>query len=151
VAEDADLPVDPDVSPFDVPARRARVWDVALAVAAGGAVGGAARYLLNHWLGGADFPWATLVENVLGCFLLGGLMVFLLDVWAPRRYLRPFLGVGVLGGFTTFSAYTSETRDLLLDGRASAGLAYLFGSVAAGLLATWSGITLARAIAKETR
>jgi CrcB protein len=146
VAEEQDLPVDPDVSPFAVRGTRARPWDVVLAIAAGGALGGAARYLVNVVVPQAGFPWPTFVENVVGCFLLGALMVFLLDVWPPNRYLRPFLGVGVLGGFTTFSAYTSETRALLMDGRAPAALLYLFGSVALGLLATWLGITTARVL-----
>lgn len=142
VAEE--LPVDPDASPFRSRSRRGPAWDVVLVIAAGGAIGGAGRYLLNVALPTAGFPWSTFVENVLGCFLLGGLMVFLLDVWPPRRYLRPFLGVGVLGGFTTFSAYTSETRDLLLTDRAPTALVYLFGSVLLGLIATWAGITAAR-------
>lgn len=149
VAEERSLPVDPDVSPFAVAASRHRSWDIALVIAAGGAIGGAARYLLSLGLAADGFPWATLVENVTGCFLLGALMVFLLDVWRPSRYLRPFLGVGVLGGFTTFSAYTAETRGLLLEGRVPVALLYLFGSVIAGLLATWLGIALARTVLKE--
>lgn len=143
--------MDPDVSPFDVAVPRAReqVWDLVLVIAAGGAFGGAARFLLNRAVPTTDFPWATFAENVTGCLLLGALMVFLLDVWTPGRYLRPFLGVGVLGGFTTFSAYTSETRALLLDGRVPAALMYVFGSLIVGLLATWTGITVARGIAGD--
>ncbi|MEZ5186917.1 MAG: CrcB family protein [Candidatus Nanopelagicales bacterium] len=141
------LPVDPDASPFDVaaPRLRHRTWDLLLAIAAGGAVGGAGRYLLNTTVDSALFPWSTFVENILGCFLLGALMVFLLDVWPPSRYLRPFLAVGVMGGFTTFSAYTAETRALLLDGQAQMALIYLFASVGVGLVGVWSGIVLARA------
>lgn len=93
-------------------------------------------------LGPFDFPWSTLAANVTGCLLLGVLMVLLLDVWRPGRYLRPFLAVGVLGGFTTFSAYTAETLALLQEGRAPAALAYMFGSVLAGLLATWAGMAI---------
>lgn len=132
---------------------RSRAWDIALVIAAGGALGGAGRYLLNQLLPTAAFPWSTLVENVLGCFLLGALMVYLLDVWRPRRYLRPFLGVGVLGGFTTFSAYTSESRAMLLDGRTPQALVYMFGSIVLGLFATWVGITAARYVSapKEAR
>lgn len=141
-----DLPVDPDLSVSRVHGRRSIDWTVPLVIAAGGALGGAGRYLLGRGLAAEQFPWATLVENVVGCFLLGALMVFLLEVWRPSRYLRPFLGVGVLGGFTTFSAYTAETRALLLEGRTPAALLYLFGSVIAGLLATWLGITLTRTI-----
>ena len=145
------LPVDPDVSPFDVEAPHAaeRTWDVLLAIAAGGAIGGAGRYLLNTAVGPTLFPWSTFVENVTGCFLLGVLMVFLLDVWPPSRYLRPFLAVGVMGGFTTFSAYTSDTRALLLDGQVALALTYLFASVAVGLVGVWLGIVLARAVARD--
>jgi CrcB protein len=149
------LPVDPDLP--DVyrsgaqPVRRRR-WDVALVIAAGGALGGAARWALNQaWpVAPGEFPWATFVENVTGCLVLGALMVFLIDVWRPSRYARPFLGIGLLGGFTTFSAYTSDTRALLLDGQAPLALAYLFGTLLAALAATWLGIVAARTAAGIT-
>ena len=137
--------------PFGAKPARERVWDIALAVACGGALGGAARYGLNTAFPHSpeQFPTSTFIENVTGCFVLSALMVYLLDVWPPNRYLRPFLGVGVLGGFTTFSAYTAETRGLLQEGEAPVALLYLFGSVAAGLIAVWIGATLARAVAGE--
>jgi CrcB protein len=127
--------------------------DVAAVVAAGGALGGLARWALNEIVpaAGGGFPWSTLVENVSGSFLLGALMVFLLDVWPPGRYLRPFLGVGVLGGFTTFSTYTSETRALLLDGQVVLAVVYLLGTVVAGLAAAWAGLVLARLAAGAGR
>lgn len=136
--QDPGLPTDPDAV-----VTRDRVWDVALAVAAGGALGGGARFLINSALP-SDFPWATFLENVLGCFLLGLLMVFVLEVWPANRYLRPFLGVGVLGGFTTFSAYTVGIVDLVDQQRSLAALVYLFASVLLGLLGTWSGLALGR-------
>lgn len=131
------------------PGTRLRRWDVALVIAAGGAIGGALRYLLNQAIPhGADgFPWATFLENVSGCLVLGALMVFLLDVWSPHRYARPFLGIGVLGGFTTFSAYTVETVALLRSGHAPTAFAYLLATVIVGLLATWAGIAIARRVA----
>ena len=119
------------------------------------AVGGAPRRRRpvrpQHRLAYRDraLPWSTFIENVSGCFLLGMLMVYLLDVWPPNRYLRPFLGVGVLGGFTTFSAYTSDTRAMLAHGEGPLAMVYFFGSILFGLLATWSGITLARTIAQD--
>lgn len=144
-----DLPVDSDSPEPDVFRQRSRAgrrWDIALVIAAGGAVGGGARYLLTsswpHAAGG--FPWATFVENVSGSLLLGALMVFLLEVWRPRRYTRPFLGVGVLGGYTTFSTYTADIDALLRAGAVPIALAYLFGTLAAGFLATWTGLTVAR-------
>lgn len=147
-----DLPMDPDLTVMDEPLNAPhgrgthRRWDIALVIAAGGAIGGGMRWLLNEALPHADsgFPWSTFAENVSGCLILGVLMVFLLDVWTPHRYARPFLGIGVLGGFTTFSAYTVETLGLLRVGQASTAFAYLFGTVILGLLATWTGIAVAR-------
>lgn len=145
----AALPIDPDVSAEDfgrgVAFLRSR-WDVLMVIGAGGALGSLARWGVGELVpwSGRDFPWATFIENVSGGFLLGVLMVFLLDVWAPHRYLRPFLGVGVLGGYTTFSTYMLESRDLLADGRAATAFAYLAGSLLAGLFAVWLGIVLAR-------
>lgn len=141
-------------SPFDLPAARPpreRIWDLCLAIGAGGALGGALRHGLNLLLAdrAAEIPWATLLENVAGSFVLGAVMVYLLDVWPPNRYLRPFLGVGLLGGFTTFSAYTSETRDLLLAGESALALLYLFLSPVVGLAAAAAGTIAARAISER--
>lgn len=135
------LPVDSDTGDQ---IGREPVWDIALVVAAGGAVGGGARHLVSSLIPHQGWPWNTFVENVVGCLLLGVLMVLLLEVWRPRKYTRPFLGVGVLGGFTTFSAFTVETHGLLAEGRGVAAMTYVFGSVACGLLATWIGITVTR-------
>ncbi len=137
-------------APFDPqPRPRSRRWDVALVVAAGGALGGAARWTISSaWpTPPGGFPWATFVENVVGCLLLAALLVVLLEVTRPHRYLRPFLGVGVLGGFTTFSAYTQDARALLLAGESGLAGLYLAGTLLAGLLATWAGLVLARGAA----
>lgn len=147
----ADLPVDPDLPAPDRrrAGARSRRWDIALVIAAGGAIGGGARWALNQAVptdvGG--FPWSTFAENVTGCLLLGAVMVFLLDVWRPHRYARPFVGIGVLGGFTTFSAYAVETDALLRSGQGVLALTYLFGTLIVGLIATWAGIAAARTIA----
>ncbi len=161
-----ELPIDSDRpapdGPASLAARRAerprtarkgpRRWDIALVIAAGGAIGGAARYGLNQWWPAqpGEFPWATFTENVLGCLLIGALMVYLLEVMAPRRYARPFLGIGVLGGFTTFSAYAADTAGLLRAGEPPLALAYFFGTVTVALLATWTGLVLARSAAAVT-
>jgi CrcB protein len=147
------LPVDPDRDGDDevVPGRPpVEHWDVALAVAAGGAIGGLARYATTELVGThpASFPWATFVENVVGCLLLGALMVVLVELRGPSRYARPFLGVGVLGGYTTFSAYTSEIRALAASGHTVTAALYLAGSVVAGLLATLVGVAGARVVAR---
>ena len=99
-------PVDPDVTPEDVRTSeldhalvRDRL-DVLGVIAAGGALGAVARYAAGElWPHASDgVPWATLGVNAIGSFLLGLLMFYVTDVWPPRRYVRPFLGVGVLGG-----------------------------------------------------
>jgi fluoride exporter len=106
-----------------------------LAVAAGGAVGACARWLLGEWfpIGDGAFPWTTFAINVVGCALLALLPASAL----VRRHpvLPPALGTGVLGGFTTLSAYSEESRALLAAGHTSTASAYLLGTLATCLLA----------------
>ncbi len=128
-------------------------WDILAVIAAGGALGSLARWglalALPHPPGG--FPWATFLANVSGCLLIGILMVALTDVWPPSRYLRPFLGIGVLGGYTTFSTYMLDTRALLVTGHAAAAGGYLIGSLVAGLAAVWAGVVIARSAIRLAR
>lgn len=149
------LPVDPDapsVIEAEGPGVRRRFevlrarGDVLLVIGAGGALGSLARWGVGELLpwSGNGFPWATFVENVSGGLALGMLMVFLLDVWPSHRYLRPFLGVGLLGGYTTFSTYMLESRDLFAGDQVAIAFTYLAGSLAAGLIAVWIGIAVAR-------
>lgn len=150
------LPMDPDTATDTVANGSHRWlsflrsrWDVLLAISAGGALGSLARWgvgALVPWTG-LTFPWATFIENISGGFALGALMVFILDVWPPHRYLRPFLGVGVLGGYTTFSTYMLETRHLLAEGQLVTAFTYLGGSLLVGLCAVWLGIASARMVA----
>ena len=152
------LPVDPDLPFPRRVARRGllglrRRWDILLVIAAGGALGSTARYLLAvalpHRADG--LPWATVTVNIVGSFLLGALMVFVIDVWAPQRYVRPFFGVGVLGGLTTFSTYTMDTWTLVTHGRHAAAAVYFFGSFAGGLTAIWAGLVTARVVIRRAR
>ncbi|GLX00229.1 CrcB family protein [Microtetraspora sp. NBRC 16547] len=129
------------------PARaRWRTFGVLSAIAVGGGLGSIARYLVGSAVpaGTSGFPWGTLVANVTGCFALGALMVFVLQVWPPRRYVRPFLGVGFLGGYTTFSTVTVEITRL----PAPTAAAYATASLAAGLTAVWCGMAIARLAAR---
>ncbi len=128
-------------------------WDILAVIALGGALGSLARWglaiALPHQPGA--FPWATFLTNVSGCLLIGALMVLLADVWPPSRYLRPFLGIGVLGGFTTFSAYMLDTRALLVTGHPGTAGTYLLGSLAAGLAAVWAGVAMLRSAIRLAR
>jgi CrcB protein len=125
-------------------------WDVLTVISLGGAVGSLCRWSLTLWVPhpSGTFPWATLVANTTGCFLLGVLMVFTINVLPPSRYLRPFLGVGVLGGYTTFSTYMLDARNLLVTRQTALAGQYVFGTLAAGLVAVWLGVTTARLLTR---
>ena len=119
-------------------------------VALGGAIGSAARYQVNVWSGrlfGSEFPWHTLFVNISGCFAMG----LLLELMALRlnvgNDIRAFLTTGILGGFTTFSAFSLDFAFLVE--RKSYGLAgaYAAGSVALSLAAVFTGLYLVRALA----
>lgn len=131
----------------------ARDLDVLAVIAAGGVVGSLGRWGIASALPhrGTGYPWATFLENVTGCLLLGVLMWFVVEVWIVGRYVRPFLGVGVLGGFTTFSTFSVETTGLLRDGAVGMAALYVVGSVLAGLLAVRVGRVLAAAAVPRRR
>ena len=113
----------------------------AILVALGSAAGGVARWALAGWLDARapGFPWGTLAVNVLGGALIGVAYALI-----ERESVRLLLITGVLGGFTTFSAYSWQTLALLHEERFGAAAGYAFGSVAACLLACWAGWSLAR-------
>jgi CrcB protein len=115
-------------------------------VAAGGVAGALARYGLGlafpHPRTG--FPWATFGINVSGCLLIGLLVVLVTEGPAAHPLTRPFLGTGVLGGYTTFSTAMVDTQHLWSAGAAGTGLAYLFGTLAAALAAVWLGVLAMR-------
>ncbi|GAA3378941.1 CrcB family protein [Streptomyces racemochromogenes] len=140
--------IDPDVD-LHVPAQRAEPQGrVLAAVAAGGAVGASARYglaLLWPAAPGA-FPWATFWTNTAGCALIGVLMVLISEGGrsAPHPLLRPFAGVGVLGGFTTFSTYAVDFSRLLDEGEAGTALAYAGLTVVAALGVVWAAASVTR-------
>ncbi|PJE96948.1 camphor resistance protein CrcB [Streptomyces carminius] len=154
--DEPDGPVDPDVD-LRVPAHRAetagglrfrRTLAVLAAVAAGGALGATARYaLISAWPAPpGGLPWATLAVNTAGSALLGVLMVLVAEYGRGHPLARPFLGTGVLGGFTTCSAYALDTVTLLERGAAGTASAYLGGTLAAALGAVWAGAAAARAV-----
>lgn len=119
------------------------------AVAAGGALGSVARF----WLAGAvaaltgpRFPWGTLLINILGSFVIGGVAGLTMTParMAMHADLRIFLMVGICGGFTTFSAFSLQLLELLQTGYVVAGLLYGAGSVLLCLLVVWLGWSLGR-------
>jgi len=130
---------------------RPHVWDVTAAIAVGGALGALARYGVSTASPEAPgtFPWSTFAINAGGCLLIGALMVVLTEMGGrPHRLARPFLGVGVLGGFTTFSTYTVEVQRLITAGHPQLALAYLFGTLATALVAVQIGIVAARIVSR---
>ncbi len=141
-------PVDPDIDLRQArPGRHGRDDATILAaIAAGGATGAAARYLTGQaWPTPAGgFPASTLVINLLGCALIGVLMVLITEVWSNQRLLRPFLGTGVLGGFTTFSTYTVDIQRLVAGAHVDTALLYLTLTPIGALLAVWATATATR-------
>ena len=122
-----------------------------LLVMFGGAIGAGFRYHIGtvalRNLGPA-FPWGTWIVNLLGGFLMGILAGSLARQFtvAEGEPLRLFLGVGVLGGFTTFSAFSLETANMLVRGQAVTAAAYAVSSVAGSVLALFLGLFLTRGL-----
>lgn len=127
---------DPEPSPLPVP-----IVPLLLVVALGGVLGSLARYGVGLAMphGESALPVATLLVNVVGCLLLG----LLVGAQPDDRWLRPFLGTGVLGGFTTFSAFALET-DRLLDRAPAVALLYVALSLGLGLGAAAVGLRMTR-------
>ena len=119
-------------------------------VALGGALGALARYGISGWVYdrmGETFPWGTVVVNVLGCLALGAVVRWL-QVSDVSPEVRPFLTIGLLGAFTTFSTFSYETVALLQEGQwLRAGL-YVGGSVALGLIAMVVGMALVTTVVR---
>ncbi|MGH8867872.1 MAG: fluoride efflux transporter CrcB [Actinomycetes bacterium] len=123
------------------------------AVAVGGALGALARYGMTQALPPETgrFPWATFLTNLVGCFAIGMLLVFISEAYRAHRLVRPFLGVGVLGGFTTFSAYAVEYTALVEDQATGTALVYLVATPAVALAAALAGVSLTRALLRARR
>lgn len=142
-------------SPFETArrSRQATPWAVVGVVSAGGVVGALARYGLDHAFPHRpdEFAWATFGINVTGCLLIGMLMVLIADVWPTRRLLRPFLGTGLLGGYTTFSTYVVDIQHMVAADAARTALAYLVGTLIAAIGAGYAGITATRFVLDRLR
>jgi CrcB protein len=127
--------------------------DVLAVIAVGGAVGSTARYGISLLLPHPPdhVAWSTVTVNLTGAFLLGLLMVFVNEVWRPNRYVRPFLGVGVLGGYTTFSTYVLDAHALAAAGRVEPLAGYVLVTLLGGLSAVWAGEALGRLLLRGPR
>jgi len=122
-----------------------------LQVALGGAIGASARYLSGGVILralGSNFPYGTMFVNVVGSFVMGLLAVYLMErMDGSFGRFAPFLMTGVMGGFTTFSAYSLDALYLIERGRFAAATIYMGGSVLLAIAALFAGMTLARAFA----
>jgi len=118
-----------------------------LAIGVGGAVGSVLRYWLStavHAAAGRGFPYGTLAVNIIGCFAMGLLFVVFVERLTEAAVWRAGLLTGVLGGFTTFSAFSIETFNLLEQGEPLKALTNALLSVVLCLAATWLGVVLGR-------
>ena len=118
-----------------------------LPIAAGGALGAVARFLMagavQRAVGGA-FPWGTLAVNVLGALVMGLVVEAAARFWNMSEPVRVFLTTGVLGGFTTFSAFSLETGLLIQKSDWLSALAYIAASVLLCVLALFAGMWIIR-------
>jgi CrcB protein len=126
-------------------------WDIIAVVALGGAIGAVARYGVGlAWPTPAGtFPWATFTINVIGCALIGVLMVLITEFWTAHRLVRPFAGTGILGGFTTFSTYAVDAHNLVAANAPRTGLIYLVATPVAALCAVAVTVVLTRRLVRK--
>ncbi len=121
-----------------------------LLVAAGGALGTLLRFGVGRLaitLAGPGFPFGTFAVNILGGFLMGVLAGWLARIGQGAEELRLLLGVGVLGGFTTFSAFSLEVYNMITRAEVALAAAYAMSSVAGSVLAVLAGVWLMRSLA----
>ncbi len=118
-----------------------------LAIAAGGALGAVGRYATANLVGrllGHGFPFGTIAVNVVGSLILGALIEFMALKWNVGLELRAFLVIGVLGAFTTFSAFSLDTVVLFERGDLGAAFVYVMASVVLSIAALFAGLYLIR-------
>lgn len=123
---------------------------VFIVIGVGGALGAMARYALSTFIYqkyAHTFPWGTFLVNILGCFLLG--IVYVLGVkYFSSSNIRLFIMVGFLGAFTTFSAFSIETLNIIKAGQIKIALSYGFGSLFFCLIAVWMGVAMTQLLIK---
>jgi CrcB protein len=122
-------------------------FKILCSVAVGGALGAMIRYLLMNGIGhyiNAGFPYSTLVVNVVGCFVLGSLIEVFDFQWMHGKEMRSFLVVGVLGSFTTFSAFSQDVIFLMERGELSLAGLYIMLSVVLSIAGMFAGMIFLR-------
>lgn len=123
-------------------------WRHAAAVAVGGGVGAFLRFAVGAWVvhhhPAAKFPWATLAVNWVGCLMIGLIYGWMEDRTMLGVSMRYFLITGLLGGFTTFSAFGVETLYLFKRGESLMAWSYILASVTGGLVLAWQGERILR-------
>lgn len=122
---------------------------IVLYVGAGGAIGAIARYVLSSQIAlrfQQDFPLGTFTVNILGSLLMGVIIEYLVKTMPHSLELRAFLVVGILGGFTTFSAYSLEAITLIENGSYNIAATYIIGSVLLSIVAVFVGLLCARIV-----
>lgn len=120
-----------------------------LAIAAGGAIGAVLRYLFGTGVAlvlGSNFPWGTLGVNVLGSFIMGALVTYFALSFNPSQELRAFLTIGLLGAFTTFSAFSLDAFQLWERGAMAEMIGYVLASVLLSISGLIIGVILVRQI-----
>jgi fluoride exporter len=122
---------------------------LALLATFGGAMGAALRHLVTigftRWLG-PGFPWATITINVVGSLLMGCVVALLALRFGQSAEVRAFLATGILGGFTTFSAFSLDAYVLMTRGDTAAAMLYVAASVLLSILGLYIGLTLTRQV-----
>lgn len=121
---------------------------ILLTVGTGSFIGGILRYSLSQFVQAktlSAFPFGTLIVNLTGCFVIG-LVLALSERTTMNAEWRLFLATGICGGFTTFSAFSSETFSLLRDGQIWYASAYVIASIALGVLATFIGYSILKIV-----
>jgi len=118
-------------------------------IALGGALGASGRFFVTSTMGrmiGHGFPWGTVIVNVVGSFIMGALISFMAIKWSTSVEMRAFLTTGILGGFTTFSAFSLDFVTLIERKENLAAIGYAAGSVGLSILAVFAGLVLMRTI-----
>ncbi|HTU36610.1 MAG TPA: CrcB family protein [Acidimicrobiales bacterium] len=153
---DPDLGVDPPGG-FGSRRRRRRMLRpqvvIVGALAVGGSIGAVSRYAISLALPTVTgrFPWGTFVINVSGSFVLGFLLITLIEQFPLGRLARPVIGTGIIGAYTTFSTFMTEAVLLVRAGDPALALAYLGASLVVGLVAVSAGMLGARVVLRAER